>query len=215
MNSSEFPRHAFCRDDESPDALFYSQPRLVAHIDDAAIAAVTQIYREFLPRNGSVLDLMSSWISHLPAEIQYPHVAGLGMNREELAANPRLHRFVVHDLNQHPLLPFDDASFDAATICVSIDYLTDPVAVLRDLARVVRLDGPLVITFSNRCFPTKAIHAWLSTDDAGRIGIVKALLARSGVWSRIEALDRSPARGRSDPLFCVLAHSNSDHEGSK
>jgi SAM-dependent methyltransferase len=207
MSASDFPPAAFRRDDESSDALFYSQPRLVTHIDDAAIAAVTQIYREFLPRDGAVLDLMSSWISHLPAEIQYAHVAGLGMNRAELAANPRLHRFVVHDLNQNPVLPFDAASFDAATICVSIDYLTDPVAVLRDLSRVVRAGGPLVITFSNRCFPTKAIHAWLSTDDAGRVGIVKALLVQSGRWSRIEALDRSPARGRSDPLFCVLARS--------
>jgi SAM-dependent methyltransferase len=203
----------FRRDDESPDAQFYVQPRFVTHIDDAAIAAVTQIYRELLPRNGAILDLMSSWISHLPAEIQYPHVAGLGLNREELAANPRLHRFAVHDLNQNSKLPFADASFDAATICVSIDYLIDPVAVLHDLARVVRRNGPVIITFSNRCFPTKAIHAWLSTNDAGRICIVKALLMQAGNWRDIASVDRSPALGRSDPLYCVTARSNgSTHE---
>lgn len=205
MAKSPFSKVAFSRDDESPDSHFYSQPRFVTHIDDAAIAAVTQLYREFLPPEGAILDLMSSWISHLPPEIQYRHVTGLGMNREELSANPRLHRFVVHDLNQNPTLPFEAASFDAAMICVSIDYLIQPVPVLRDLARVVVHGGPLVITFSNRCFPTKVIRAWLSTDDAGRIAIVKALLVESGSWSDIESMDRSSGHG--DPLFCVIARS--------
>src|SRR5215831_19343212 len=109
------PPAAFRRDDESPDALFYLQTRFVTHIDDGAIAAVTQLYREFLPAGGEILDLMSSWISHLPPEIHYRHVTGLGMNREELAANPRLNRHVVHDLNQNPTLPFENASFDAVT----------------------------------------------------------------------------------------------------
>jgi SAM-dependent methyltransferase len=200
-----FRGNSFSRDDESPDSLFYAQPRFVTHIDDGAIAAVTQLYREFLPASGDILDLMSSWISHLPSEIQYRQITGLGMNREELAANPRLHRYVVHDLNQHPTLPFENASFDAVTICVSIDYLIHPVPVLREMARVVRIGGPIVITFSNRCFPTKVIRAWLETNDAGRVAIVKALLKESGTWRDIEALDRSPARG--DPLYGVIARS--------
>jgi SAM-dependent methyltransferase len=202
------PPSAFSRDDESPDAIFYSQPRFVTHIDDGAIAAVTQLYREFLPVGGAVLDLMSSWISHLPPEIKYSRVAGLGMNREELAANPRLDHFVVQDLNANPKLPFESASFDAATICVSIDYLIDPVAVLRELARVVKRDGPVLITFSNRCFPSKVIRAWLATDDAGRVAIVKKLLTETGTWRDIQTLDRSPGRG--DPLFCVFARSGGE-----
>ena len=205
MSMPKLPQRGFEREDESPDALFYLQPRLATHIDDGAIAAVTQLYREFLPAGGTILDAMTSWISHLPPEVQYAHVAGLGMNHAELAANPRLNRFVVHDLNRNPVLPFSDAEFDAAAICVSIDYLTDPVAVLRDLGRVVRAGGPLVITFSNRCFPTKVIRAWLRTDDAGRIELVKAMLRGAGNWDRIESVDRSPAPGRSDPLYGVIA----------
>ena len=115
------------RQDESPDALFYRSPRFVTHIDDGAIAAVTQVYREFLPADGSILDLMSSWVSHLPDEVNYPRVIGLGMNAAELAANPRLESFVVHDLNAEPTLPFAPGEFSAATLCVSIDYLTQPL----------------------------------------------------------------------------------------
>ena len=109
-------RFAFRREDEAPDAHFYSEARLVTHIDEAAIAAVTQLYREYLPEDAAVLDLMSSWVSHLPAEVAHSRVVGLGMNHTELAANPRLDGFVVHDLNRDPRLPFADAEFDAAAI---------------------------------------------------------------------------------------------------
>lgn len=205
MSKANFNSAAFRRDDESPDSEFYAQPRFVTHIDDAAIGAVTQLYREFLPPGGAVLDLMSSWISHLPPEISFREVVGLGMNAAELAANPRLSRYVVQDLNRDPALPFADGAFDAAVNCVSIDYLTQPVPVLREVARVLRPGAPLVVTFSNRCFPTKAIHAWLSTDDDGRVAIVRALLQQSGGFSKIETFDRSPARGASDPLYAVIA----------
>jgi SAM-dependent methyltransferase len=192
----------FRRLDESPDAAFYEIPRFVSHIDEGAIAAVTELYRERLPR-GRILDLMSSWISHLPPEVDYPRVVGLGMNAQELAANPRLHAWVVHDLNADPRLPFAPGEFDAATICVSIDYLVHPVDVLRDLGRVVRPDGPLVIAFSNRCFPTKAIAVWHALDDLGHVRLVEALLREAGCWTAIEGLDRRPGPG--DPLLAVVA----------
>ena len=197
------PEAMFRRIDESPDAEFYSFPRFVTHIDDGAIAAVTQLYREWLPAGGAVLDLMSSWISHLPPEVAYRRVVGLGMNAEELAGNPRLDAWAVHDLNADPRLPFGDREFDAAAICVSVDYLVQPVAVLRDLGRVVRPGGPVVITFSNRCFPTKAIAAWRMSDDADHVELVARFLRASGGWTAIEGLDRSPAGG--DPLFAVVA----------
>src|ERR1051326_2651654 len=136
---------AFRRYDESPDTLFYLQPRFVTHIDDAAIAAVTQLYRELFPPDGTILDLMSSWVSHLPEEVQYRRVVGLGLNREELAANPRLDAFLVHNLNADARLPFESEEFDAAAICVSIQYLVDPVAVLREVGRVLRPGAPLAI----------------------------------------------------------------------
>ena len=199
------PDHFFRRMDESADELFYSIPRLVTHIDDGAIAAVTQLYREYFPRAGAVLDLMSSWVSHLPPEIEYGRVVGLGMNAEELAANPRLDRWVVHDLNASPVLPFTDAEFDAGSICVSVDYLISPIEVLRDVGRVVKPGGPLVITFSNRCFPTKVIAAWQTLDDEGHVELVARYFEAAGNWTNIERLDRSPGDG--DPLYAVVARS--------
>ena len=196
-------RFAYRREDEAPDAHFYAEPRLVTHIDEAAIAAVTQLYREYLPTDAAVLDLMSSWVSHLPAEVAYSRVVGLGMNRAELAANLRLNGFVVHDLNRDPRLPFADAEFDAAAICVSIQYLTRPVAVLRDLGRVLVAGGPLVITFSNRCFPTKAVRAWLLRDDLGHAALVARYLKAARTWIDIQHLDRSPPA--TDPLHAVVA----------
>jgi len=196
----------FSRLDESPDPLFYAEPRFVTHIDDAAIAAVTQLYREYFPPGGAILDLMSSWISHLPAEAAYREVVGIGMNPEELAANPRLHRWRVHDLNQAPGLPFGDALFDGAAICVSVDYLTHPVEVFRECGRVLRPGAPLVITFSNRCFPTKVIAAWRVLDDHGHQELVAQYFVDAGNWSAIEMLDRSPGPD-GDPLYAVVGRS--------
>ena len=197
------PPEAFRREDEAPDEVFYRAPRLVTHIDAGAIAAVTQLYRENFPPGGAVLDLMSSWISHLPREAAYGRVAGLGMNAEELAANPRLTEWLVHDLNRDPRLPYGDAEFDGAGLCVSIDYLTQPVAVLREAGRVLKPGAPLVITFSNRCFPTKAVAIWHQLDNAGHVALVARLLAEAGNWEAVTTLDRSP-RGWGDPLFAVV-----------
>lgn len=200
--SLRLPPDAFRRWDETPDAEFYAQPRFVTHIDDTAIAAVTQLYRECFPPGGDILDVCSSWVSHLPEDVAYRQVIGIGMNAAELAANPRLTDWFVHDLNANPTLPLADASLDAAGLCVSIDYLTDPVAVLRDIGRVLRPGGPLVVTFSNRCFPTKAIAIWLMLDDAGRCRLVADFFHAAGVWRDIHILDRSPGAG--DPLYAVV-----------
>ena len=205
-----FPASAFARQDETPDSEFYHYPRFVTHLDDVAIAAVTRLYREYFPPDSTLLDLMSSWVSHLPPEITYCRVVGLGLNAAELRANPRLATYLVQDLNQQPTLPFADQEFDGAAICVSIDYLTQPVAVLRELARVLRPDAPLVITFSNRCFPSKAIAAWHALDDRGHLTLVRQYLVAAGGWHGIQLLDRSPQPpGRSDPLFAVVARAAS------
>ncbi len=204
MNDSDsLPPGAFRRIDESPDEIFYQTPRFVTHIDDAAIEAVTQLYREYFPPKGIILDLMSSWISHLPEEVKYQEVVGLGMNKEELKANPRLNEYVVQNLNTHPKLPFVSDRFDAAGICVSIDYLTQPIEVLQDLSRVLKPDAPLVITISNRCFPQKAVAIWHALDDQGRIHWVKQLLELSNRWRDIKLTDRTYPRGH-DPLYGVI-----------
>lgn len=202
------PDDAFRRYDETPDSLFYRQPRLVTHIDDTAIAAVTQLYRDQFPAGGDVLDLMSSWVSHLPPEVEYRHVFGLGMNAAELAANPRLSNYVVHDLNAHPSIPLDTATFDAAAICVSIQYLTHPVDVLRDVGRLLRSGGVLAITFSNRCFPTKAVSIWQSLGDRGHAELIVEYLRQAGNFSAITFEDRSPSVPNADPLYAVVARAS-------
>src|SRR5687767_4948738 len=201
------PEEAFRRFDESPDEEFYLLPRFVTHIDDRAIAAVTQLYREFFPPGGEILDLMSSWISHLPPEVRYRRVIGIGMNEAELRRNDRLDSYVIHNLNTDPRLPFADAEFDGCGICVSIDYLTRPVEVLREVGRVLNVGSPVVIAFSNRCFPSKAVNIWHQLDDRGRLRLVERYLREAGNWSNIRSLDRSPRRLFTDPLYAVIGES--------
>ena len=160
MKTPDFPDHFFDRADPSSDAAFYRQPRFVQHIDETTIDALTAWYREFLFAGADVLDLMSSWVSHYPAEMALGRVAGLGMNEAELDANPRLGEHCVHDLNQDPELPYGDSEFDRATIAVSIQYLVQPVEVMRSIIRVLRPGGRLCVAMSHRCFPTKAIRAF-------------------------------------------------------
>ena len=209
----ELPEGAFGRMDETPDEEFYRTPRLVTHIDDRAIAAVTQLYREFFPAGGEILDLMSSWISHLPPEIEYDRVIGLGMNEAELRRNDRLDSYVVQNLNMNPRLPFEDAEFDGCGICVSIDYLTRPVEVVREVGRVLKPGAPLVITFSNRCFPTKAVAIWHRLDDRGHVRLVEGYLEEAGNFRDVRGLDRSPRRMFSDPLYAVVGESTGPYKG--
>ena len=195
------PPQAFLRRDSAPDADFYRFERLVAHIDPAAVAAVTQLYRQFLPAGGDILDLMSSWISHLPPEIAYGRVAGLGLNAAELAHNPRLTERLVQDLNQQPHLPYADQAFDGAGICVSVQYLTQPIEVFKELARVLRPEAPLVVTFSNRCFPDKAIYAWQTLDDGGHAQLVQHYFEAAG-FGPSQVFAHRPKVG--DPLYGVV-----------
>ena len=195
------PPRAFEKVDRSPDLDFYAEPRLVHHIDPGAVAAVTALYRRLLPRRGVVLDLMSSWVSHLPADVQYAEVVGQGMNADELAANPRLTRRFVQNLNEDATLPLDTASIDAACVCVGVQYLQQPVTVFREVARVLRPDAPVVVTFSNRCFPTKAVAIWRALEGSGQQALVSTYLEHAGL-SRIETGAHTPAR--ADPLWWVV-----------
>ncbi|MFL5266050.1 MAG: class I SAM-dependent methyltransferase [Stellaceae bacterium] len=201
------PQGAFAKLDAEEDEIFYEPPRLVCHIDDGAIAALTQFYCEVLPPGGVLLDLMSSWISHLPPEIEYAEIIGHGMNATELAANPRLTRWFIQNLNRDAGLPLADDSVDAAMICVSIQYLQQPVAVLRDVARVLRPGAPLVISFSNRCFWTKAVAIWRSLDDDGHAHLVEHYLRHAG-FERIEMHRLAEwVEDVSDPMIAVVGRS--------
>jgi hypothetical protein len=198
------PPGAFARIDEEDDEAFYEPARLVYHIDDHAVRLLTGLYREIFPAGGVLLDLMSSWVSHLPSDIAYAEVIGHGMNAEELAANPRLSRWFAQNLNRDPVLPLTDNSIDAAMICVSIQYLRQPVAVLRDVARVLRPDAPIVISFSNRCFWNKAVAVWRGLDDNGHARLVELYLDRAG-FERIETRRLCPwIEDEQDPMYAVI-----------
>jgi SAM-dependent methyltransferase len=203
MADRPIPEHLFARVDESPDADFYAEPRFVVHIDPETIAALTGLYREELEPDSRLLDLMSSWVSHLPDEVAFARVAGLGMNAAELAANPRLDDSIVRDLNAEPVLPFPDASFDAVLCAVSVQYLTRPVEVFRECARVLRPGGRLVIATSHRLFPTKAIAAWRSLAPADRMAFLRLCLQHAGGFDAPRVIDRSPRL--ADPLWVLIA----------
>jgi len=201
------PIGAFTKIDGVEDDLFYDEPRLVYHIDDNAVAVLTEFYRTVLPAGGVLLDLMSSWVSHLPPETQYGLVIGQGMNAAELAANPRLGRWFVQNLNRDPSLPLADSSVDAAMICVSVQYLEQPVAVLREVARVLRPGGPVVISFSNRCFPTKAVAIWHRLDDDGHASLVERYLRHAGFAQIATHRLAEWVEDQSDPLIAVVGRS--------
>ena len=189
------------RQDEESDAVFYDEPRFVTHIDDGAIGALRDYYAQEISPKSDVLDICSSWISHLPDGLELGRVAGLGMNEAELERNERLTERVARDLNANPALPYDDASFDVVTNAVSVDYLTRPLEVFRECHRVLKPGGKALFSFSNRCFPTKAVSMWLKTDDSGHIWIVGAYYKYSAAWS-VKAVDISPGGG-GDPMYVV------------
>jgi SAM-dependent methyltransferase len=201
-----FPAGAFRRLDEADDRVFYGIPRRVVHIDDGAIAALGRLYAEVLPARGRLLDLMSSWRSHLPSH-RADEVVGLGLNAEEMADNPQLTTHVVHDVNRDPRLPFDDAAFDGAMCAVSIQYVIHPLQLFREVRRVLRPAAPFVVSFSNRCFPTKAVAVWLATTDAQHLMLVHTYFDAAGGWTDVRAEDRSPGGG--DPLYVVSARAGS------
>lgn len=190
-------RDPFDRMDPSDDALFYSVARKVVHLEPGAIEALRAVYAKRFPSAATVLDLMSSWRSHLPDGLD--RVVGLGMNAEEMAANPQLDEWVVHDLNREPRLPFPARSFDAVTCAVSVQYLVHPFEVFADVGRVLAPGGPVVVSFSNRCFPTKAVALWLAADDDDHRLVVREYLERSGFVDVSDEIVKTP----DDPLFVV------------
>jgi len=210
-----FSDDPFRREDEEDDAAFYRQPRMVQHIDDTAIGVIGQIYGQHLAPGMRVLDLMSSWQSHVPSGAGVSAITGLGMNEQELAANAQLTERVVHDLNLDPSLPFAADHFDGAVCTVSVEYLTRPFAVFEELARVLRPGAPLVVTFSDRWFPPKAIRIWTQLHEFERVGMVGEYFKKTGRFHELETVSVRglprpiddkyfPERIFSDPVFAVI-----------
>ncbi|MGB5633030.1 MAG: class I SAM-dependent methyltransferase [Waterburya sp.] len=205
--------------DPANDLDFYDAPRLVTHVDEGFIDRLTNLYREQLKSDTRILDLMSSWVSHLPEEIQFRHLEGHGMNAEELANNPRLDRYFVQNLNQNPKFPLEDADFDAVLIAVSIQYLQYPEAVLSEIYRVLKPNGVVIISFSNRMFYQKAIAAWREGTDTDRVNLVRKYFQSVDGFTQPEVVVHQPSLpgflqmlglAGGDPFYAVMARKSGE-----
>jgi hypothetical protein len=179
---------------------------LFARVDAVAVAAITDLYREVMPAGGAILDVMSSWVSHLPPEVHYRRIVGLGGDVGALAENPFLDEWRVQDLNSDPQLGFGNGEFDGAAICGAVQHLTRTAEVIREIGRVLKPGAPLVVTFSNRCLCTTAIGCWRLFDDTGHLSLVARYFAEAGNFTDIRCLDRTPP-GDGAPLYAIVARS--------
>lgn len=201
-----FTPELFARMDEADDAVFYSVARNVVHVDEPALTAIRGFFAEMLPTRGTVLDLMSSWRSHLPETLPDLNVVGLGMNAEEMSANPQLDERVVHDLNRDPELPFVDCRFDAAVLTVSVQYLVRPLEVFRSVARCLQPGAAFVVIVSHRCFPTKAVKIWHQCKTMReRMELCMAYFSFAKGFEQLQGVDLRPGvRPGEDPVCAVI-----------
>jgi len=200
--------------DDTNDRNFYDVPRLVTHVDAGFIAQLTDVYRDRLNPGMRVLDLMSSWISHLPDEITFEHVEGHGMNAEELAKNPRLNHYFLQNLNENLQIPLADQTFDAVICTVSVQYLQYPEAIFTEIYRVLKPNGLCIMSFSNRMFYQKAIAAWRDGSERDRVNLVKSYFGAIPRFSTPEVIEKQAVvnpllqmfgLGSSDPFYAVIA----------
>ncbi|PIE63279.1 MAG: hypothetical protein CSA25_01150 [Desulfobacter postgatei] len=197
-----FSNNPFERMDEKTDRLFYQLPRFVSHMDDCAKKTVMDVYGQYLKPGMGVLDLMASWESHLPADLSFSKVTGLGLNHSELSENPVLSNHLVHDLNKRPALPFGDDTYDAVVCTASVEYLTQPFKVFQEVCRVLKPEGVFALTFSNRWFPPKAISIWTRLHEFERMGLVTAYFLEAGGFDTIETFSSSGfPRPQTDPYY--------------
>lgn len=200
--------------DTGNDRAFYDMPRFVTHVDEGFIQNLTDLYRAHLRPGSRILDLMSSWISHLPDDVEFEHIEGHGMNEAELAKNPRLDAYQVQNLNDTPALPYDDASFDAVLNAVSVQYLQYPEAVFSEIGRILRPGGIAIVSFSNRMFYQKAIAAWRDGSESDRVALVCRYFQSVPAFEKpqyvVKTSDVPPilqmfGMGGGDPFYAVTA----------
>lgn len=204
-----FSLRPFDRTDENEDAVFYKKPRMVNHLDQTAIGGVAGIYGGLIRSGAAVLDLMGSWTSHLPDELKLTHLTVLGMNAEELQANPRAQEQVVHDLNLNPIMPFADGRFDAVICTASVEYLTRPFEIFEEVHRVLKPGGVFIHTFSNRWFPPKVIRIWSQLHEFERMGLVLEYFLKSSKYTRLETYSmRGLPRPEGDKYYGQMLYSD-------
>ncbi len=204
-----FSDEPFSRTNENTDAGFYTEPRLVTHIDDTAKSVIGDLYGQILRNGMKVLDLMSSWRSHVPKNLKLDSLTGLGLNREEMLQNPQLTDHVIHDLNRDPLFPFADNEFDAVICTVSVEYLIHPFEVFREIARILRKDGYFIVAFSSRWFPPKVIRIWTEPNDFERMGLVLEYFLLTGLYKNLKTFSmRGLPRNEDDQYYLEIPYSD-------
>ena len=201
--------------DISDDRIFYQHPRYVNHLSVSFRERLTKLYSKYIFENNVILDLMSSWVSHLPENIRYKQVIGHGMNEKELVANKRLDRFWIQDLNKRQIMPMEDSTVDIVLIVAGWQYLQYPEKVSIELSRILKKDCLLIISFTNRAFWTKSPNIWTNSSEEKRIDYVKCVLSSNG-WSVEKIVNEKTYENRlfgffeseSDPFFSIIARNN-------
>ena len=201
---SPYPQDSFRKDDETDDELFYVEPRLVVHVDDNAINSIQSYYSKVFPENAIVLDLMSSWKSHFPKNKQFKKTIGLGLNAIEMENNPGLDEFLVQNINVDPTLPFEANYFDAVVIVVSIQYVSKPIELFQEIARILKPDSSCHVIYSNRMFPTKAVWLWKALSDDMRAQLIASYFHSTNNFGKPEFKTITEVSdGSIDPVFVV------------
>jgi len=215
--SPMFSDDAFSRLDATDDATFYARDRFVSHLDSLALSTVKHVIGSLIAdERPAILDLMAGWDSHIPEAIDPSEVVGLGLNENELKENKALTEYVLHDLNREPRLPFSDNRFDVVINTVSVDYMTRPVAVFEEVARVLKPGGLFLVIFSDRMFPQKAVRLWRESSHDERVILVDEFFKQSGGFEKtsffVSRGKPRPADDKyadsaplSDPVYAVYA----------
>ena len=209
----------FSREDETSDAEYCQHPEHIENLDTLALSTIEDLFVRLIPKGAEILDLMAGVDSHIPSEIQPARITGVGLDSKGLDENAKLSEKIIHDLNGGKPLPFNDDEFDVALITLSIEYITKPLELFEEVARILKSSGLFIITFSNRMFPPKAVNIWKNTGEQERVALVKKLISLSDRYTVIGDFESSgkprPKDDRyymlgipSDPIYAVWARPN-------
>ena len=198
--------------DESNDENFYSDPKFVYHLDANFRNYLSNIYKNELKDNSTVLDLMSSWDSYLPPEIKYKKVIGHGLNKKELEKNKNLNSFWIQNFNSSQKIPLDSGSIDYCLMVAAWQYLQYPENLAKEIARILSNKGKILVSFSNRAFWHKAPNIWTASTEEERLKYVRKVLISNGFKEpriikkfNVNTLNFLPFL-KNDPFYCLIAN---------
>ena len=196
--------------DESNDSLFYSSPKFVYHLDSNFRQNLSKLYEEEIKNNSTVLDLMSSWDSYLPKNVNYKKVIGHGLNKEELEKNKAFDNYWVQNFNINQKIPLENETIDFCLMVAAWQYLQYPEKISEEIARILNQNGKFIIAFSNRAFWHKAPNIWTYSSEIERIEYVRDILVKNGfceprVIKKFTQENSFLPFLKRDPFYCVIS----------